>query len=169
MIEHLQIMAYLAQIFSAPLVAYTLFIYVRQARAMESHLQIQQEHIQHIQDSRAELQFYQVIQSLISMRPHIERILLLDEQPFERWTEEDHEAAIHVCGQFHFAGVLVYEKLIPEELLAKSWCFSIQQCYKILRPFIISIRQKRDQRYWSGFDFLARRVAEITIDFKGFT
>jgi len=168
MIEILQVLAYSAQIFSAPIVAYTLFVYVRQTRAMEQHLQIQQDHIEDIQDSRAELQFYQVIRSLLDMRPYIERVLSSCNKPMHSWSDEDREAAIQVCGQFHFVGVLVYEQLIPEDLLAKSWCYSIQQCFKVLEPFIISIREERDPRYWSGFDFLAKRVAEITVDFKGF-
>lgn len=166
--EYIPILVNIAQIVTVPLIAYTLIVYIRQARAMEKQLLVQEEHIKHIQESRSELQFYQVISSLLDMRPYIEHVLSLENKPFSSWTEKDKEAGIYVAGQFHFVGVLVYEKLIQEDLLAKTWPYNIQKCHKVLQPFILNMRNERGARYWSGFDFLAKRVAEITATFKGF-
>ena len=149
------------QIFSALVIAYTVIVYVRQARAIELQARLQQKHT-------SNLQFVEVIRSLLDMRQDVERILLLHGKPLDNWTKEDNESAIKVCGQFHFIGVLIHEGLIPGKLVAETWFCSISKCHKILQPFLIKMRQERDPRYWTGFDFLAKQVADIEDNFKGF-
>ena len=84
------------------------------------------------------------------------------------WEDKDREAAIKVCARFHLVGILMLEGMIPEDLFAKAWYYSVPNCREILESFIRQYRQERDYRYWSAFDRLRDRVIELTKDFKGF-
>lgn len=151
-----------AQICTVPLIAYTLMVYLRQAKAMEKQLIIQERHLVHAEEIHAQSQFYQAISSLIEMRPQIEQVFLLKDKTFNNWSEKERESALCLVSQCHFIGVLVSENLINDALLAKTWPYNIKTCHKILQPFIEHIRHERGERYWWGFDFLTNRIQEIS-------
>jgi hypothetical protein len=146
----------------------TYFVYRRQAIAMEAQLRTTREQIDDLRQSRDGQQLYQVITMLLDIRPDIERVLSLRHRPLDQWSEEEKSAAYNVSGRLQLTGLLVLQKVVPEELFAKAWYYSIPTCHEILQPFIKAVRAERDQRYWSAFDYLAERVRLHSGSFTGF-
>jgi len=157
-----------SQVIATLLVAATLYILWRQTCAMEANLEITQSQILDLQETRSRQQMYQVSASLADIRNDVERILSLKDKGYESWCKEDKDAALIVCSRFHLVGLLAAEKMIPVELFAKAWFYSIPNCHTILLPYLEDMRESRDSRYWSAFDFLQNEVVKHTKDFKGF-
>jgi hypothetical protein len=154
----------------------TYFIYRRQAKTMEAQwtvtqkqIEVAQEQLTDLRSSRDGQQLYQVISMLLDIRPDVERVLGLRDRPIDQWTREEEASAHVVASKFHLTGLLVLQKVVPEELLAKAWYYSIPQCYEILTPFLRKMRNERDQYYWSAFDELAVRVKQHAAAFCGFS
>lgn len=142
-------------------VAAALFVSWRCMRIMEAQLTDEQR-------SRAMQQLYQVINSLLDIRPEIETVLTLRDKPLSEWAVDERKAAHEVCARFHLVGLLVLEGLIPERIFSHAWYFSVPQCHAILQPYLQHVRKVRDPRYWSAFDALVKRVERHTKDFPGF-
>ena len=158
----------LATVATAIAVVATFFIYRRQAEAMEAQLKVAREQIKDLQSSRASQQLYQVITSLLDVRDEVETILSLRGKDVSVWSQDELESAHIVSSRLHVVGMLVMEGIVPEELFAKAWFYSVPNCYEILTPFLERIRLERDPRYWGGFDVLHERVKRHTGTFKGF-
>jgi len=156
-----------AQVLATALVAATLYVGWRQAKAMELQLAITREQVADLQETRSRQQLYEVLASLVDIRADIERVISLDGKALRAWTEEERRSAYTVCAKLHLVGILVVEKLVPERLFSFAWYWGVPACFRILQPYLAELRADRDSRYFSAFDALNRRVLEQTRDFAG--
>lgn len=124
--------------------------------------------IRELRDTRERQQLYQCMEMLDRFRPDIERVLSLDEKPLCHWSTEEKKSAFYVSSLFHTLGVFLKEGMLPERALCQAWFYSIRRCHEVLGPYMTEIRSKRDSRYWTGFDYLAKRVSIVTEDFTSF-
>ena len=145
-----------------------LLVQSRRARIMKEQLATQRAQIADLERTRSLQEMRILIRDLLDIRKSIETVLALEGKNLSEWTEGQREAAFTVSGRFSLLGILVLERLVPEDVFAKAWYYSVPKCYAILRPFLEEIRSQRDYRYWSAFDVLAQRIADSTKDFPGF-
>jgi hypothetical protein len=156
-----------SQVIATFLVAATLYVLWRQTRAIEENLRIAQNQIIDLQESRSRQQMYQVISSLSDIRDNIENVLKLEGKPFSDWSAEDKKAAFLVCARFHLAGIMVIEKMVPEELLAKIWFYSIPKSFEILKPYLEQMRIDRDPHIGVHLTFLHEKSLSIPKNSRG--
>jgi hypothetical protein len=156
------------QVLATVFIAATFFVYVRQAKAMEAQLEVTRQSVADLQRATACRQMYEVITSLLDLRSDIESVLKLKDQSFNDWTDSDKESAQRVCSRFHLVGLLMREGMIPEQLFSHAWYYSVPHCFDALQPFLKHVRESRDSRYWTAFDYLARTVRRHADTFRGF-
>jgi len=135
---------------------------------MESQLAETRAQIADVQSSRGAQQLYEVMTMLLDIQAHVERVLTLNGRGMQDWTEEETASARMVASKMHLTGLLVLQKIVPEELFSHAWFYSVPRCYKILLPFIQKMREERDPRYWSAFDALEATVSHHAASFVGF-
>lgn len=143
---------------------------IRRARTMDAQFQLSARQLSDQQEARSLQQMYQEINQLLNIWDHVETVLSLEGQPFESWKDKEKEfrSAMIICSRFHLVGILVIKEMVPEELIAQAWFYSIPKCYDILKPCLDHYRKTRDHRYWKAFDVLAFKVKEYAKTFEGF-
>ena len=136
---------------------------------MTEQLSVQKKQIAELERTRSLQELRSVIKDLLDIRSAVEAVLALEGKDFGTWTDEDIQAAHTVCARFSLIGILILEKMVPEELFAKAWYYSVPKCHAVLKPFLEKMRHERDPRYWSSFDVLVERIAHRTKEFRGFS
>jgi hypothetical protein len=145
-----------------------LFVQRQRARIMSEQLETQKKQIAELERTRSLQELRSFVKELLDIRTALETVLTLEGKDASTWSHEETQAAHTVCARFHLIGILILEKMVPEDLFAKALYYSVPRCYEILTPFLRTMRSERDPRYWSAFDVLEEIVKENTRNFGGF-
>jgi hypothetical protein len=86
--------------------------------------------------------------------------------PFEQWTTVDLEAAEIVSNAYNVVGLMVRHGLLPAAYIAEygAWGESLMECWTILQPFAVDIRQRRgSDDYLRNFEYLAEAAMSMNV------
>ena len=82
--------------------------------------------------------------------------------PMLEWSSKQIEAASRVCATYDIAAILLREGLVPIAPFADNWGPSIEDCYRVLLPFIQSMQTTENSgpKYWNDFGWLYKQVSK---------
>jgi len=81
----------------------------------------------------------------------------------EDWSVEEREAAEKASHTYDVAGIMVFKKLIEEDLIVNEWRDSIIKCWEAAEPMIMEYRKGRGEDFWDAFEMLYERAKKIEI------
>lgn len=89
-------------------------------------------------------------------------VFSLKETPYKDWTTEQKKTGEIVCHNYDVVGILVRNKMLPEQMIVDSWGDSLRRLWPILRPLVEEYREQRESpEFWDDFQYLSERAVEF--------
>jgi len=83
----------------------------------------------------------------------------LADKPFESWTDDEKKVAEKVCCSYDAVGIMIRNNMLPLDVVADSWGYSLRRSWRILSPMVVSYRVLQNSvEYWDDFEWLARQA-----------
>jgi hypothetical protein len=103
-----------------------------------------------------------------SLRQAREAIFALSGTPYGDWTAEQKKLGEVVCHNYDVVGILVRNKMLPEEMIVDSWGDSLRRLWPILKPLVLEYRKTRSSpEFWDDFQFLSERAEAFASTRRG--
>ncbi len=89
-------------------------------------------------------------------------VFSLKDTQYRDWTPENKKTGEIVCHNYDVVGILVRNKMLPEEMIVDSWGDSLRRLWPILEPLVEDYRkQRKSPEFWDDFQYLAEKAVEL--------
>lgn len=146
----------IAQILATLAICATLGIYYRQMKIMESQLNAMEQSAQSV----ALLDVIKWI-SESEIRAARKTLMMTRGKRLEAWSEDEKAKAKKVCVYYDIVGILIKNRVVPEDIIESHWGQSIIQCREAAAGLIDQTRKEINSEAWGEYDRLCLKATEL--------